>query len=169
MQNRHLIIWHSMIFSPFFDDYTPKDTEFQPLWRKLKEVSPTYWNYWSSSNSPCLKSVKHSIRTWGEQLFRRLNSKQARDVSNSFGNPAKLTRKAIRKRERERVRERWITHFKQAKKQTIMNGKRKYFKARNRNWPINTHERLFTKLLLPSCPKKVGFWEIVEGNIQHNS
>jgi hypothetical protein len=50
-----------------------------------------------------------------------------------------------------------------------MNGKRKYFKARNRNWPINTHERLFTKLLLPSCPKKVGFWEIVEGNIQHNS
>jgi hypothetical protein len=101
----------------------------------------------------------------------RLNSKQAQDVSNGFGNSAKLTRKAIRERERERERERdrWITHFKQAKKQTIMNGKRKYFKARNRNWPINTHEHLFTKLLLPTCPKKVGFSEIVEGNIQHNS
>jgi hypothetical protein len=79
--------------------------------------------------------------------------------------PSLLERRSARERERERERERdrWITHFKQAKKQTIMNGKRKYFKARNRNWPINTHEHLFTKLLLPTCPKKVGFSEIVEG------
>jgi hypothetical protein len=35
----------------------------------------------------------------------RLNSKQAQDVSNGFGNSAKLTRKAIRERERERERE----------------------------------------------------------------
>lgn len=164
MQNMHLIIWPSMISSPFFDNYTPKDTDFQPLWRKLKEVSPTYWNYWSSSNSPCLKSVKHSIHTWGEQLFRRLNSKQAQDVANGFGNSAKLTRKATRERERE------VDYsFQASKKANYHEWKEKVLQARNRNWPINTHERLFTKLLLPICPKKVGFSEIVEGNIQHNS
>jgi hypothetical protein len=46
----------------------------------------------------------------------RLNSKQAQDVSNGFGNSAKLTRKAIRERERERERERQVDYSFQASK-----------------------------------------------------